>query len=186
MIVCALTSSAQTYMEHIQTRETGKGNVTVYQSKEIDDLVNGNTNTKDLQLQNKKTENTPVKKDPTTRPLEALPKKQANEDSEPTDITTIDTSKKVMRNVIKVTGYRVQVYAGGNSRSDKIKAESIGNKIKSQFPEQPVYVHFYSPRWICRMGNFRSYNEAQSMLEKVKEAGYRQASLVKGKITVAY
>jgi hypothetical protein len=64
--------------------------------------------------------------------------------------------KKVMRKSYKVTGYRVQAFAGGNSRNDRLKAEQTGNQLKVHFPEQPVYVHFYSPRWICRMGNFRS------------------------------
>ncbi len=61
-----------------------------------------------------------------------------------------------------------------------------GNQLKVHFPEQPVYVHFYSPRWICRMGNFRSLAEAQKMLAKVRSLGYRQACLVKGQITVQY
>ena len=86
----------------------------------------------------------------------------------------------------KVNGYRVQVFAGGNSRNDRLKAERIGNAIKMRYPDQPVYVHFYSPRWICRVGNFRSLEEARKMLAKVKAMGYRQACLVKGKITVQY
>ena len=94
--------------------------------------------------------------------------------------------KKVMRKSYKVTGYRVQVYAGGNSRNDRLKAEQTGNNIKMKFPDQPVYVHFYSPRWICRMGNFKSLAEAQKVLAKVKALGYKQACLVKGKITVQY
>ncbi|EFC74588.1 sporulation and cell division repeat protein [Segatella buccae D17] len=92
--------------------------------------------------------------------------------------------KKVMRGSYKVTGYRVQAYAGGNSRNDRQKAEQIGNAIKMKYPTQPVYVHFYSPRWICRVGNFRSYEEAARMLEQVRAMGYKSAIVVKGKITV--
>ena len=55
-----------------------------------------------------------------------------------------------------------------------------------KFPDQPVYVHFYSPRWICRMGNFRELGEAKKVLAKVRALGYRQACLVKGQITVQY
>ena len=86
----------------------------------------------------------------------------------------------------KVSGYRVQVFAGGNSRSDRIKAEKIGSEIKSLFPGVPVYVHFYSPRWVCRMGNYRSYEEAHEVLNRVKNLGYQSAIIVKGKITVQY
>ena len=50
----------------------------------------------------------------------------------------------------------------------------------------PVYVHFYSPRWICRVGNYRTYEEAHQMLQNLRKLGYNQASIVKGKITVQY
>jgi hypothetical protein len=86
----------------------------------------------------------------------------------------------------KVNGFRVQVFAGGNSRNDRLKAERIGNEIKTLFPAEPIYVHFYSPRWICRMGNYRTYEEAHAILRSVKELGYQSAIIVKGKITVQY
>ncbi len=100
--------------------------------------------------------------------------------------TTVDTGKKIMRNSYKVTGYRIQAYSGGNTRADREKANRIGDDIKHKYPEQPVYVHFYSPRWICRVGNFRSYSEAAQVLKGIKAMGYKQACIVKGKITVAY
>lgn len=103
-----------------------------------------------------------------------------------TEEQNIDTRKKMMRRSYKVNGYRVQVFAGGNSRNDKIKAQEAGNKVKAAFPEQPVYVHFYSPRWICRIGNFRTYQEANAVLAKVQKLGYKHACIVSGKITVAY
>ena len=98
----------------------------------------------------------------------------------------VDTGKKMMRNSRKVTGYRIQAYSGGNSRADREKANRIGNDIKMKYPDQPVYVHFYSPRWICRVGNFRSYSEAEQLLRGIKAMGYKQACIVKGKITVGY
>lgn len=105
---------------------------------------------------------------------------------EAADASDIDMRKKMPRRSYKVNGYRVQVFAGGNSRDDKLKAQKAGNDVKRAFPEQPVYVHFYSPRWICRIGNFRTYEEANSVLRHVKGMGYKQACIVSGKITVAY
>lgn len=99
-------------------------------------------------------------------------------------IPTIDMRKKMMRGSRKVTGYRVQAFAGGNTRADKQKAQRAGNDIKMRFPDQPIYVHFYSPRWICRVGNYRSYEEAHRMLKAIKAMGYKAATIVKGKITV--
>ena len=92
----------------------------------------------------------------------------------------------MIKNGHKITGYRVQVFSGGNSRNDRLKAEKAGSEIKSLFPGEPVYVHFYSPRWICRMGNYRTYEEAHEVLSRVKRMGYESAIIVKGKITVQY
>ena len=84
----------------------------------------------------------------------------------------------------KNNGYRVQAFAGGNSRKDRQQAEQVGNQIKNNFPGVPVYVHFYSPRWICRVGNYRTYEEAHQMLLSLRKMGYSEAVVVKGKITV--
>ena len=121
--------------------------------------------------------------------MKAQPPKEKHEQTQPetkTEEPYVDTSKKVMRRSYKVNGYRVQVFAGGNSRADKQKAQQAGNAVKRAMPDQPVYVHFYSPRWICRVGNYRSYQEANRVLTQVKKLGYRQACIVSGKINVAY
>ncbi len=105
----------------------------------------------------------------------------------PVDVHSVDTvSRKFAGKVYKTNGYRVQVLAGGNSRVDKTKATKAGSEMKGKFPDESVYVHFYSPRWICRMGNYRTYEEAHQMLRKVQQMGYRQASIVKTKITLKY
>ena len=102
------------------------------------------------------------------------------------DTTYIEETRKKVLKGYKVNGYRVQVYAGGNSRDSRMKAEKTGREINSLFPGEPVYVHFYSPRWICRMGNYRTYEEAHQILNAVKKMGYQSAIIVKGKITVPY
>ena len=95
-----------------------------------------------------------------------------------------DTRLKVMSNSKKVSGYRVQVFAGGNTREDRAKAQEIGNKLKVDMPGQPIYVHFYSPRWCCRFGNFRRQEDANNILKKVKKLGYKNACVIKTFITV--
>lgn len=121
-----------------------------------------------------------------TTPSQAKTVTQPTAEGEEMEIPTVDMRKKVMRRSYKVNGYRVQVFAGGNSRTDKQKAQKAGDDVKMALPEIPVYVHFYSPRWICRIGNFRTYEEANSVLKQVRELGYKQACIVSGKITVAY
>lgn len=87
-------------------------------------------------------------------------------------------------NGTKITGYRVQVYKGGNTRNDREAAERIGQEMKSLFKDEAVYVHFYSPNWICRIGNYRTYEEANSVKRKLEDMGYHDVLIMKGKITV--
>ena len=176
-----LPLSAQTFTQRLQKSTAGEGTVTVTHSQEIDQLVNG---TKD--------NNSATATAPATAAAAKTTKPGAGRDTVshvtyPRDTAEpVDTAahKKVMRGGYKVSGYRVQVYAGGNQRKDRQQATRVGNEIKSLFPSQPVYVHFYSPRWICRMGNFRTYEEAHQVLTSVRKMGYNAATIIKDKITV--
>ena len=191
-IGCLLTANAQTFTQRIQQKgQIGEGTVTVSQSKDIDDLVNGNLTDKPLEkLPEKKAEKKSAdtlanNKPASVKAREELAKNlEQRGDTTATEVT-IDRSKKVMRGGYKINGYRVQAFAGGSQRADRQKAEQIGNTIKTNFPKEPVYVHFYSPRWICRVGNYRTYEEANQMLKEIRKLGISGASIVKGKITVS-
>ena len=174
-ISCISAADAQSsFTQRLQQSKNGEGKITVTQDKAIDELVNG--------LEEKEKE-----KRPAPAPKEKKePKVVATETH---DTITVDTPEEIQKKImkgVKVTGYRVQVFAGGNTRNDRLKAERIGSEIKGLFPGVPVYVHFYSPRWICRMGNYRTYEEAHEVLERVKNNGFQSAIIVKGKITVQY
>ena len=181
----SLSASAQSFTQRLQKSNAGEGKVTVTQDKAITDLVNGKTDRPVQTAPQKQTDKTSTatnqdkKTEKPTSPTQESPTTVAIPD-------TADSHKKVMKGGYKVNGYRVQVYAGGNSRNDRVKAESTGSEIKTLFPGVPVYVHFYSPRWICRMGNYRTYEEAHEVLSQVKRLGYDSAIIVKGKITVQY
>ena len=205
---CLLAASAQTtFTQRLQKSNAGEGKVTVTQSKEIDDLVNGpqdvvttpakqNTQNNQNNPSNQNTQSIPK------TPMSLNPQQPQTQQNQQTQQTqrpevstqpeaTVDTTftteprKKILKGY-KVNGYRVQVFAGGNSRDARVKAERTGREINSLFPGEPVYVHFYSPRWICRMGNYRTYEEAHQILNAVKKLGYNSAIIVKGKITVPY
>ena len=192
---CVIVADAQsTFTERLQKSNSGEGKITVTHDQSIDELVNGK-NAVPVQAAPKKQAETTKKQSETTTATtrQENTRDEKNEqttvlqETETTTATpdTIDTRKKVMKGY-KINGFRVQVFAGGNSRNDRVKAERTGNEIKSLFPEEPVYVHFYSPRWICRMGNYRTYEEAHAILRSVRELGYQSAIIVKGKITVQY
>lgn len=179
----AQQSAAQSFLNELREKKNGQGTVTVSQSPEIDELVNNAKLTR-----NQPTTAAPEKekKEPSHESKAVAHSEKANKEPAESESQVVDTSKKVMRGGRKVMGYRVQAYSGGNSRADRQRAESIGNAIKMRFPDLPIYVHFYSPRWICRVGNFRTYQEANEVLQEIKGMGYRQACIVKGKITVRY
>lgn len=194
---------AQTFTQRIQKRIEGRGNVTIHHSQEIDRLVNlqdGNTSTSSAPATSSVVAPPHGKNEVANGRKDGLHESERNAEKgkesphqvlKPTspdadEAVTTDFTKKVMRNSHKVTGYRVQAFAGGNSRVDRQTAERARNDIKSHYPHVAVYVHFYSPRWICRVGNYRTYEEAHEMLVNLQRLGYKQASIVKGKITVQY
>lgn len=184
-------AEAQTFLDRLQKQAKGQGKITVTQDAAIDELVNGPKNVVTTPTAPKSTTTTTTKpKENTKKEHENTTKKNVvtvpTTPSTETETPSVDTRKKVMGKSYKVTGYRVQAFAGGNTRADKQKAQRIGNDIKMNYPDTPIYVHFYSPRWICRVGNYRTYEEAHKMLLEIRKMGYKQASIVKGKISVQY
>lgn len=88
-------------------------------------------------------------------------------------------------NTIKVAGYRVQLYAGGNTRDSKREAESIAARVRSGFPDLKVYTTFSPPRWLCRVGDFLSIEEADSMMRKLrKEGGFKEVTIVREQVNI--
>lgn len=186
-------ADAQTFTQRIQKQVAGQGSITIRQDSVIDQLVNSATlGIKSSGQAAKPSQTSSTSHTSTSSPSSSTSHTSTTSHTSSTSPTTtsaipdtIDTSKKIMRGM-KVTGYRVQVFAGGNSRADRQKAERIRDDIKAHFSTVPVYAHFYSPRWICRVGNYRTYEEAHQMLVTLRNIGYTQATIVKGKITVAY
>ena len=187
LVLCVgiLTSaSAQTFTQRLQKQVSGQGTVVVHQSDSIDRLVNtavlGNQGTKPVSSPTAK----PASPDQPAASAAAATPATAGQNAQSTEQT--EEGPKVVRGYYKTTGYRVQAFAGGNSRADRQRAEATRNNIKAHFPNVPVYVHFFSPRWICRVGNYRTYEEAHQMATSLKNLGFNQCTIVKGKIQVAY
>lgn len=202
---CSVAMKAQSITQDLNRDLPGQGKIVVNHSAEIESLVNAapkeekNAATKkhkaldaaNTQAAAKSQELPATAQKPanststttagTTAAASAIPS-TAGTGSVNTEIAT--TAKKSSRRGYKTTGYRIQVYSGGNKRTDRTRCEQIAAQLRRSFPELPVYVHFYSPSWKCRAGNFTDYSEAQSFLKEVKAMGYSQACLVKGTIVV--
>ena len=183
-----LPLNAQTFTQRIQQQKAGQGTITIHESAEIDQLVN-ESKIGPVATSSSTTKPVTTKPTTTTKPSNATTSEASKASSQTSQEETpeespVDNTKKIMTGGYKINGYRVQAFAGGNSRKDRQQAEAVGNQIKSSYPGVPVYVHFYSPRWICRVGNYRTYEEAHQMLLSLRKMGFSEAVVVKGKITV--
>jgi hypothetical protein len=191
---------AQTFLEDIQKQEAGQGTITVKESSDIDDLVNGKTpinvappKENKVQSQAKvevpdKDSNDVAKNHETTveKKEKRIVKKKVEEPTETDDENAPTIArKKIVKGGKKVNGYRVQVCTGNNTREGKQKAQSAGQRVKAKYPSLPVYVHFVTPRWICQVGNFSDRKDAEKVLSGIRGMGYTGACIVAGKITVS-
>ena len=72
---------------------------------------------------------------------------------------------------VQARGYRVQVYAGGNTRAAREAALRAASSIRSAFPDLSIYTEFISPRWVCRVGDCRTYEDADRLLRDIRALG---------------
>ena len=86
---------------------------------------------------------------------------------------------------LKRQGYRVQVYAGNNTSRSRNEAQEMASKVRQHFQDAQVYAYFVSPRWLCRVGNFASIEEADAMMRQLKKTGvFKEVSIVRDQITI--
>lgn len=74
------------------------------------------------------------------------------------------------KNELTQEGYRVQVFSGNNQTKSKSEANWKQDKVKEMFPNLQTYVTFKSPFWRLRVGDFRSYEEADQLMRQLKRA----------------
>ena len=82
---------------------------------------------------------------------------------------TYDPSKSKGKK-IQTVGYRIQVYAGGNTRYAKEEALKAAAYVKENYPEIPVYTEFVAPRWVCRVGDYKTIEEADQAMRMLKKS----------------
>lgn len=87
--------------------------------------------------------------------------------------------------MLKTSGYRIQVYAGNNTREAKSHAEHVAEEIRAYFPEMSVYTLFISPRWICRVGDFTSIEEADAKMREIRKLKkFKELALVREQVLI--
>ncbi len=165
--------TAQTFLDRLQKPVNGQGTVTLHQDSAINRIVLDPQSTVKPEDRKPTQTTTPTRQNHTA----------ANDSTRTTPATTPATTTTVRTRRV-IDGYKVQAFAGGNSREDRKKAERVANEIRTQLPNVAVSAHFYSPRWVCRVGNYRTREEARQMLSTLKGMGYSQALIVRTKVTI--
>lgn len=90
-----------------------------------------------------------------------------------------------IRKTLKGRGFRIQVYVGNNSRSARSEAYKVAQKVKEEFPDIPVYTYFQPPRWLCRVGDYKSIEEAHVVMRKLKDSGkFKEVAIVREQINI--
>ena len=167
---CVMVNAQVKYTEEIQTETPGQGKIVLHQSKAITDLVNGVS--------------------PKSAPVAVKTEKKTTTSSvkrpQVVDSLLADSVKQLSGGTrVRMNGYRIQVYLGGNTKNAKLEAQRMKERVKGSFPELSVYAGFQSPHWICRAGDFRTVEEANEYLQQMRETGrFDEAVIVKSKINV--
>ena len=177
ILLCSLMlmgciANAQSYTEHLERQ----GNVVVSQSGKISDLVN-----------NKKTTTTAAATPAKPDVAQDISEEESAQQTQAKPLSQQRPPKfNGNRKRYNSEGYRIQVFTGGNSRADKQEAAKMQSKVRSAFPEISTYVHFVSPHWVCRVGDFKTREEAMKYVRKIRARGFTyEARLVKSNIFVA-
>lgn len=71
-------------------------------------------------------------------------------------------------NVLTTAGYRIHVFSGNKQRASKDEAYNKEERIKAIYPEHVTYVIYNAPFWRLRVGNFRTYEEADELLRAMR------------------
>lgn len=84
---------------------------------------------------------------------------------------------------VKSPGFRIQVFAGNNSRSAHELAKQYAEKVKKYNKDVNIYTLFVSPRWLCRVGDYVSFEEANMMMRQLRATGqFKEAVVVRDEV----
>ena len=149
------------FVHDLQKEADGWGKIELVQEERLTRLLNGDT------VPSAAAE----KKAATQKPDSAKQNRPARDTLAPQNTTVAETpvARQAKTRRYKVNGYRVQIYAGNNSRASRMEAEKAAQRFKALFPGVSVYTHFYPPRWVCRVGDFRTSEQAREFMQQIKE-----------------
>lgn len=87
----------------------------------------------------------------------------------------------------EVEGYRVMVYSGNNSGQARDEANAMAKFMREKFPGAEVYVVFEPPIRSCLYGDYRTREEAEAVMYRLKATRkFREISVRKCLINLPY
>lgn len=69
---------------------------------------------------------------------------------------------------VKMRGFKIQAFTGNNQRTSRNEAYYKQGLINTSFPEHETVVLFESPFWRLRVGNFKSREDANSVMSEMR------------------
>ena len=89
--------------------------------------------------------------------------------------------------VQQVEGFRVLVYSGNNSRQARDEANSMAEYMRANYPGAEVYVVFESPIRTCEYGDYRTREEAELVMYRLRKTKkFKEISVKKCMINLPY
>lgn len=165
------------FVRDVQKDVAGWGKLVINQDSRLTRLVNRDSTVVPV----------PQTKEEKEKPADTTKQKVPAKTPIVTDENTESASRPAKLKRYKISGYRVQIYAGNNSRNSRIEAERTAQRFKGYFPKVPSYTHFYPPRWVCRVGDFKTAEQAQAFMQQVQQLKvFSGLTVVKTAIQVVY
>ena len=65
-------------------------------------------------------------------------------------------------------GYRIQAYSDNNHKTGKANTQKRARDIAMKFPQYRSYISYKAPSWRLRIGDFKTQQEAQAALRRIK------------------
>ena len=182
MLVVAMSVTAQ---NNVTDRLNKTGQVTVDAPKELEKRNNANLNSKQqtsnkdkdkdkkkVEKDKKKTETTSDEDklnelDDDTKQDVKEEKKKDEKKEEPTlkKPKRQHTSQKTIES--RGVGFRIQAYSDNQSTA-KTAAQQRARDIAMKFPQYRSYISYKAPSWRLRIGDFKTRQEAQEALRRIK------------------
>ena len=89
--------------------------------------------------------------------------------------------------VQQVEGFRVLVYSGNNSRQARDEANAMAEYMRTNYPGAEVYVVFESPIRTCEYGDYRTREEAELVMYRLRKTKkFKEISVKKCMINLPY